>query len=860
MRLARTRLTKFSLLLLAMLAVVVAFIVSFVWRIQAETRLQKANETRLNSLVLADELRQSSNDLTRLARTYVITGDVAFKRQFEAVREIRDGLRRRPLDYGPSYWDFFAFTGQTGAPGPAMPLLEVMRRSGFTEAELAKLAEAKGNSDQLTQLEVAAMALVERAAPPDTALRERAVAMLHDERFHLAKVRIMSPIVAFDRMVDARTLAAVREAQAVTLRMRVLQIVLGLSLLVLLWRVHRELHAILGCTVNDLQATIQRLGAGDFDARIEVPPHRGNSVLAWLRDSQQRLAHMELFQFRAIVSSSDDAIVSKTTAGVITSWNAGAERLFGYTAAEAVGQPMMLLIPPDRANEEPVILARIAAGERVEHFETVRRHKSGRLLDVSVSISPILDSQGRVIGASKIARDITRAKEAEAEIQRLAFYDPLTGLPNRRLLQERLEQALRSARRGQQACAVLFIDLDNFKALNDTRGHDVGDLLLKDVGQRLRRCVRAEDTVARFGGDEFVVLLEMPGTAALLPVQHTEAVGHKIMAALAQPYELSGGVHHCTPSIGVAIPLSADATVDELLKQADVAMYQAKDAGRNTLRFFDPQMQAAVDHTASMDRALRDALSRGEFELHLQPQVGSHGRVRGAEALLRWRQADGRLVPPGEFIPRAEEGGLIVPIGRWVLEEACRHLARWAGQPGFEALSIAVNVSVRQLRQPDFEALVEAALRDSGADPRRLVLEITESSMATHVEAIIETMNALKKLGIRFSLDDFGTGYSSLAYLKRMPLDELKIDRGFVKDMLVDANDAAIARMISALARSLGIESIAEGVEQPEQQQALAAMHCLAYQGYLFGRPMPLAQFEAEVRARGAPLAVLTSA
>ncbi|HWH72673.1 MAG TPA: EAL domain-containing protein, partial [Methylibium sp.] len=839
------RLSKFSLYLLAMVGGILAFIASFFMVIHAEGQLQQTNETRLKSLLLADELRQSSNDLTRLVRTYVITGDPAFKRQFEAVHEIRDGKRARPIDYGPSYWDFHAIdTARDSGDGPALPLLEVMRRAGFTEAELQRLAAAKLNSDALTKIEYAAMALVEQAGPTDDSARERAIAMLHDAAFHRAKVDIMRPIVEFDRLVNARTLEAVQSARGLTQRVRFVQIVLGALLIYLLWLVYRELHVILGGSVAELQKTIARLGAGDFSSPIAVPADRKDSVLAWVRDTQASLARMELMQFRAIVNSSDDAIISKTPEGIITSWNAGAERLFGYTADEVIGQPMLLLMPPDRRDEEPQILARIARGERVDHFETVRRRKDGQLIDVSVTISPIRDASGRVVGASKIARDITSAKEAEAEIHRLAFYDPLTGLPNRRLLQDRLAQALSVARRQPQFCVVLFIDLDNFKSLNDTRGHDIGDLLLREVAHRLRGCVRTGDTVARFGGDEFVVLLVDASRSELQTAGHAEIVGQKILEQLSQPYELAGTTHFCTPSIGVAIQTGPDTTADELLKQADVAMYQSKAAGRNTLRFFDPRMQTAVDHSVIVDRELREALRLSQFELYIQPQVWADGRIRGGEALLRWQHPTRGLVLPGDFIAQAEESGLIVPIGAWVLEQACRQLAAWADQPAFADITLAVNVSAKQLRESPFTDQVLAVLDQTGADPRRLMLELTESSLATHLESIIGKMNILRTRGLRFSLDDFGTGYSSLAYLKRMPLAELKIDRGFVKDLLVDPNDAAIARMVAVLAASLGIEAIAEGVENEAQRDALAQMGCHAYQGYLFGRPMPVAQFE----------------
>lgn len=839
--------SSFNSYLLAMLIAMVLFIISFAFYAVHERKLQAANDVRLKSLILADELRQSSNDLTRLVRTYVITGDVEFKKQFEAVHAIRDGKRPRPAEYGPSYWDFYAVEGSAGHMGPAMPLLEVMRAAGFTKPELAKLAQAKLNSDKLTHLEYEAMALVEQEGADPTQRKARAVEMLHDEAFHRAKFDIMRPIVEFDRMVNARTLDALNSADRQLKYLRLVQGFLGVTLLYLVWRVYRELQVILGCSVSELQQTIAKLGAGDFMSPIHVPPNRLDSVLAWVSDTREKLAKMELLQFRAIVDSSDDAILSKTPDGIITSWNSAAERLFGYTAAEAIGRPMTLLIPEDRLKEEPEILARIARGERVDHFETVRRHKDGTLLHVSVTISPIRDRSGKVVGASKIARDITRAKQAEAEIHRLAFYDSLTGLPNRRLLLERLNHVLQAGRRTRATCAVLFIDLDNFKSLNDTRGHSAGDQLLQEVALRLMGCVRVEDTVARLGGDEFVVLIEMPADAAVQPMAQADVIGRKILERLARPYEPEGGPHHCTPSIGVAIPRAASMDADDLLDQADMAMYQSKSAGRNTIRFFDPQLQEIVDRKAKLDQDLREGLAQRQFALWIQPQVAACGRPYGGEVLLRWNHPSQGCLPPGDFIAQAEANGLIVPIGLWVIESACSLLASWATQPGFHSLSLSVNVSARQLRERRFADDVLGVLQRTGAHPRRLVLELTESALATPVEPVVETMTRLRRHGVRFSIDDFGTGYSSLAQLKRLPIDEVKIDRAFVQDIDSDTNGLAIARMVIALGQSLGFEVVAEGVETEVQQQHLKDLGCSKFQGYLHGRPEPAERFLAEL-------------
>ncbi len=444
-----------------------------------------------------------------------------------------------------------------------------------------------------------------------------------------------------------------------------------------------------------------------------------------------------------------------------------------------------------------------------------------------------------------MSRDITERKRAEQEVRRLAFYDPLTELPNRRLLQDRLEHALSAAARSHHQGALLLIDLDNFKALNDTVGHDKGDLLLQQVAKRLSSCVRECDTVARLGGDEFVVMIDDLGPSRAEAITNAKTVAEKIVSVLSQPYDIAGHEHRSSSSIGVSLFGVHTGTAEETLKRSDVAMYQAKAAGRNTLRFFDPEMQVAVDARALLETDMRQGLLNNEFHLHYQPQVGPGGRVVGAEALLRWQHPRQGPVSPGEFIPVAEQSGLIVELGRRVLASACAQLALWATQPLAARLTLAVNVSVHQFRQPDFVDQVVSELQGSGANARRLKLEITESMFANDLEDIIAKMALLKEHGVGFSLDDFGTGYSSLSYLKRLPLDQLKIDQSFVRDVLTDPNDAVIARTIVALGQSLGLDVIAEGVETEGQREFLAANGCNYCQGYLFSRPLPPAEFEA---------------
>ncbi|WP_295412788.1 EAL domain-containing protein, partial [uncultured Thiodictyon sp.] len=389
--------------------------------------------------------------------------------------------------------------------------------------------------------------------------------------------------------------------------------------------------------------------------------------------------------------------------------------------------------------------------------------------------------------------------------------------------------------------ALMFVDLDNFKVLNDTLGHSVGDLLLQQVAGRLLDCVRESDTVARLGGDEFVVMLEGLSERTEAAAAKAQGIGVKLLAALNEPYELAGYRCHSTASLGIALIADRHTPVEDLLKQADLAMYQAKAAGRNTLRFFNPDMQAALEARSALETQLRDGLRDGQFLLYYQAQVDGAGDLTGAEALVRWQHPQRGLVAPGEFIPLAEETGLILPLGRWVLESACAQLAAWAHQPPRAHLTLAVNVSARQFRDPGFVDQVRAALAASGADPHRLKLELTESLLLEDVTDTIAKMTALKSLGLGFSLDDFGTGYSSLSYLKRLPLDQLKIDQSFVRDALDNPNDAAIIRAILALAPNLNLTVIAEGVETPAQRAFLIASGCRAFQGYLFGRPGPAA-------------------
>ena len=515
----------------------------------------------------------------------------------------------------------------------------------------------------------------------------------------------------------------------------------------------------------------------------------------------------------------------------------------GYSAEDAVGQQPRLL----KSNRHDADFYRAVWESVLQHGtwqgEIWNRRKNGEIFPAWLTITAVKDNSSAVTHYVGTMIDITKRKAAEDKIKYLAFYDPLTQLPNRQLLLERLKQALAASAGSQRHGALLLIDLDNFKTLNDTLGHGMGDLLLQQVAQRLIDYKCESETVIRLGGDEFVVMLEnlsdIPGEAA----RQVETVGQNLLALLTQTYLLAGDEHYSTSSIGITLFNGYQESVAELLKRVDFAMYQAKAAGRNTMRFFDPAMQAAVTARAVLEVDLRDAVQEGQFLLYYQAQVNSAGGLIGAEALVRWRHPRRGMVSPAEFIPLAEETGLILPLGHWVLETACKQLTVWAAQPEMAHLTLAVNVSARQFRHPDFVAQVRAVLDHSGANPEKLKLELTESLLVANMEDIIAKMTALRAWGVGFSLDDFGTGYSSLAYLKRLPLDQLKIDQSFVRDILTDPNDAAIARTIVALAQSLGLAVIAEGVETEAQRDFLTCNGCHAFQGYLFGRPGPAENF-----------------
>lgn len=562
------------------------------------------------------------------------------------------------------------------------------------------------------------------------------------------------------------------------------------------------------------------------------------------REMQRNEAVKSLQLAASVYAASSEGILITNANNRIISVNPAFTEITGYTAAEVIDKDPSILNSGHHNADFYLAMWQSIEATGKWNGEIWDRRKNGEIYPKWLTIDTIFNTDGSVLRRVALFTDITKKKEAENKIQHLAFYDHLTGLPNRLLFLDRLKQAMAANARSSLKGSLLFIDIDNFKNLNDTLGHDIGDLLLQQISQRLESCLRKGDTVARLGGDEFVVMLLDLSEQSMEAAAQTEIIGEKMLLALSQPYQLDKHLHRCTASIGATL-FKEYPGADELMKQADIAMYQAKKAGRNALRFFDPHMQTSISARVTLEADLHNALESAQFQLYYQIQVDELYRPLGVEALIRWAHPQRGLISPSQFIPLAEETGLIASIGQWVLETACLQLLQWQQDEATRHLTLAVNVSAKQFRQADFVEQVKSCIQRIAINPAMLKLELTESMLLDNVEDTIATMNTLNDFGVQFSLDDFGTGYSSLQYLKRLPLDQLKIDQSFVRDISTDSSDMAIVRTIVAMAQSMDIAVIAEGVETKSQRQLLLNLGCTQFQGYLFGRPLPIDQFTA---------------
>lgn len=915
MRTANRNLTHFSHNLWLMLGLFVIVAITFVFYVLAEKEVDHANTVRQQSFLLADELRHSSDDLTRMVRTYVATGDRIYKRHYQEILDIRDGRQPRPLDYQHVYWDLvLADDRRPRPPGPAVSLLDLMQRAGFTDAEFIKLAEAKRNSDALTQTEFAAMILIESTDPPTGTNRAVTTRMLYDAAYEQAKAGIMLPISQFQGMADRRTLLALHAAEAVATDIRIALLLLGILLVFLLWRARQDLRALLGSTVTDLHTRIVRLGSGDFSSPIPVAEGMDHSILCWLSQTQRNLARIDarrrhaearsqrLTQLYAALSQCNEAIVRCTGeaelfaqicrvvvdfGGMRMAWIGALDEhgrgdeivpiaSFGRGAAYLKGT--RIVVGADDANgrgptgtafreNRPIWCQRFQHDpattpwhDRAAQFgwaacAALPLHRDDvvvKVFTLYADIEGAFDDEVREL-LSTMAVDIDHAlknfereaqrERAEAHIQYLAHFDVLTGLPNRAHLHSLAQHALSSAQRNGGEMALLFIDIDNFKDINDSLGHSIGDTLLVKLAGRLRLALRDEDTVSRLGGDEFICLL------SATDAHGAAQVAQKLLTVIGAPYRIESHDLNVTGSIGIAMYPEDGAELETLFKNADAAMYRAKQEGRDAYRFFTAEMQARSARHLLLVNALRQALERAQLQLHYQPQVSLRdGKIVGAEALLRWIHPELGAISPAEFIPAAEGSGLILPIGEWVLRQAIRQARRWM-QEGLAPLVMAVNLSAVQFRHADLPALVARVLDEEGLPPEYLELELTEGVAVHDPQGAIAMMNQLHERGVRMSIDDFGTGYSSLSHLKKFMVYKLKIDQTFVRDICTDPEDRAIVGAVIHMAQSLGLRTIAEGVETAGQLAFLREQGCDEMQGYFYSKPLAADQFDAFVRS-----------
>jgi diguanylate cyclase (GGDEF)-like protein/PAS domain S-box-containing protein len=604
------------------------------------------------------------------------------------------------------------------------------------------------------------------------------------------------------------------------------------------------------------------------------------------REKLRLKAEHELHIAAAAFESQEGILVTDAENNILRV-NKSFTQLTGYSADEVIGKPADILKSGRQDSEFYAAMWESINRDKYWQGEIWNKRKNGDVYPEWLSITAITNPEGLITNYVGTFTDISQRKADEERIKDLAYYDSLTKLPNRTLLFDRLNLALNASNRNKTHGALMFLDLDNFKTLNDTLGHDRGDQLLIEVGRRLQSCVREVDTVARLGGDEFVIMLEFLDEQEIEAAIQAHAVAEKIRSNLAEFYVLKTNIdravalpaatlspslavdragslpaatlppslavenktqsfveHYSTGSIGFVLFMGHETSSEDLLKRADLAMYQAKQAGRNVIRAFVPEMQETLNLRASLEADLRNALDRNELSLHYQVQVDVSGQPVGAEALIRWNQAERGMIPPAEFIPLAEETGLILPIGRWILKQGCETLVDWAKHPETRGLKLAVNISSRQLSQADFVEQVRTVLTETGANPALLKLEITESIILDNVDDTIAKMHAVRDLGVNFSMDDFGTGYSSLSYLQKLPLEQLKIDQSFVRNMAFNNHDSAIIRTILALGENLALNVIAEGVETEVQREHLASYGCMVFQGYLFGKPVPADKFK----------------
>jgi len=590
----------------------------------------------------------------------------------------------------------------------------------------------------------------------------------------------------------------------------------------------------------------QRKDGSTFEASETIAPIHNAAgqtvgfaiILRDITERKQQERHIKESEqrYKSLFQHNPDAIFSLDLDGNFVKMNPAVQQMSGYPSAELMSRSILSLIVEEDREHASVSFHKTKTGN-TEHYELAILHKTGRRIELGVTMIPII-IDGEIVGTYGIAKDITDSKQAQATINHLAYHDSLTELPNRRLFEDRLVEAIQEAEEQDQMLSVLFLDLDRFKIINDSMGHGFGDLMLQSVAQRLTACVREFDTVARMGGDEFTLLLPNIGT-----METTTRIADQVLETFKEPLKIDGHELHITPSIGISVYPNDGQDAVTLMKNADTAMYRAKEQGKNNYQLYTPLMNTQVFKRLELERELRKALEREEFVLFYQPQISSStGKIIGMEALIRWQHPERGLLSPFHFIPLAEETGLIVPIGEWVLRAACRQNKAWQ-DAGLPPLHVAVNLSMIQFQQKDLIETVVRVLQETGLHPQYLELEITESIAMHNTDYVIGKLNELVNLGVQISIDDFGTGFSSLNYLKKFPINKLKIDRSFITDITSDSDDALIVTAIIAMAHSLKLNVIVEGVETEAQRSYLPTLGCDEMQGYLFSAPVPPREF-----------------
>ncbi|MDP2077051.1 MAG: EAL domain-containing protein [Sulfuricurvum sp.] len=828
--------------------VFIIFSITFIFYIRSEKAIDAANTQRFESHRLADRLRQSSDDLTRMVRTYILTDDPLYKQHYQEILDIRNGTISRPNYHRKIYWDLVLSDDKRPFPSNIKPvsLLNLMKEEGYTPQEFAKLSEAKKNSDELTKIEFEAMKIIESTTPTTDKNRYIAYTMLHDAKYHQAKYRIMKPISDAYIMMDQRTHEAVDRAVKMAYLMRIIFILFGVILIWAVWRIRRTLHLIIGGSLQYLHSHIVKIGSGDLSSEIQIDEGLENSILGWLSETKNKLSYIDterkknesqLSMVTQAMEQSPSSIIITDFKGNIEYVNSAFITATGYTSDEVIGKnPRLLQSGSTPAHAYDSMWDALVRQEKWQG-EFINKRKDGTNYIYSINIAPVLDKEGKTTHYIAIEEDISEQKKTQEKIHYLANFDPLTALPNRMQMDDHLQYTLNLAKRNEGSFALIFLDLDHFKSINDTLGHSIGDLLLMELSKRLSAAVREEDTVSRMGGDEFILLL--PETDANGAAQ----VAQKLLSSIANPFKLANHELTVTASIGIALYPSDGTDIETLSKNADVAMYRAKQEGRNAYCFFTHEMQRNSQRNLELSNALHTALERNEFHLVYQPQLSAaDGKIIGSEALIRWEHPQFGSVSPAEFIPIAEDTGIILSLGEWVLRTAVSQAAAWR-QKGI-TLIMAVNLSAVQFRHPSLPSLIVNILDEAKLDPQYLEIELTEGVAMHDPKDAIKVMNTLNEIGIRMSIDDFGTGYSSLSYLKQFKVYKLKIDQSFVRDIRTDPEDKAIVKAVIQLAHSLELVTIAEGVETLEQLQFLQEQGCDEIQGYYYTKPILANIFE----------------